>query len=196
MRRAAPIAGRRSARAGPGAARGTGRAAGKARASRRRSWRPTSWRRGLSRRCARHQVTQRYPSKSALVARGGPRARQRGSFFGNLETTNHTGSGFFIVAAKTHDRQVRSNARVESVHTRRVSGLSVSGRRAVSRRREKRLESSHSSKKLATLRAAYSPPFIIISKHHPSANATLSALATALTLAKTFSRSFSSSRGP
>lgn len=192
MRRAAPIAGRRSARAGPGAARGTGRAAGKARASRRRSWRPTSWRRGLSRRCARHQVTQRYPSKSSLVARGGPRARQRGSFFGNLETTNRTRSELFYVSARKTRQTDRIDANLDASRLRR---LSVSSRRAVSSD-VKNDSNHHSSKKLTTLRAAYSPPLIIISKHHPSANATFRALATALTLAKTFSRSFSSSRGP
>ena len=192
MRRAAPIAGRRSARAGPGAARGTGRAAGKARASRRRSWRPTSWRRGLSRRCARHQVTQRYPSKSALVARGGPRARQRGSFFGNLETTNRTRSELFYVSARKTRQTDRIDANLDASRLRR---LSVSSRRAVSSD-VKNDSNHHSAKKLTTLRAAYSPPLIVISKHHPSANATFRALATALTLAKTFSRSFSSSRGP
>ena len=93
------------------------------------------------------------------------------------------------------DRQTGST----QTSTRRVSSrVSVkTSRRAVSS--DVKNDSNHHIRLKSSPRApTYSPPLIliIISKHHPSANATFRALATALTLAKTFSRSFSSSLEP
>ena len=99
---------------------------------------------------------------------------------------------FSSLPPKHTDRQVRS---IKRARRKPASRLTTLGFKPGFKPPDVKNDSNHSSKKLAT-RTYYSPPLIIISKHHPSANATLSALATALTLAKTFSRSFSSSRGP